>query len=287
MGRASTTEAVARFARWQHLLIRASAGTGKTFQLSNRYLDLLAGDVPCDEILATTFTRKAAGEILERILFRLAEATHDEKQRKTLGKHLACGEPTREKCLDLLARATRNLHRLRVGTLDSFFMSIAGSFSLELGLPADWTIADEVTDRALRIEAMRAALAQNATSDLLTLLHLLSKGETTRSVTTLVHDTVDNLYDIFQETDETAWQRLNPCAALPAAEVEAILDKVQDIAMPTPQIAKGRDGDLEKARAGDWGGFIKGGIAAKVLAGETTITENPSPTKPQDITNNY
>ncbi|OYV78458.1 MAG: hypothetical protein B7Z73_19770 [Planctomycetia bacterium 21-64-5] len=49
-----------------HTLIRASAGTGKTFQLSNRYLGLAAAGSPTDEILATTFTRKAAGEILEK-----------------------------------------------------------------------------------------------------------------------------------------------------------------------------------------------------------------------------
>src|SRR5688500_13581161 len=51
-----------------NLVIRASAGTGKTFQLSNRYLTLLDRGVPVDQILATTFTRKAAGEILDRIV---------------------------------------------------------------------------------------------------------------------------------------------------------------------------------------------------------------------------
>ena len=38
-------------------VIRASAGTGKTFELSNRFLKLLASGVPCETILATTFTR--------------------------------------------------------------------------------------------------------------------------------------------------------------------------------------------------------------------------------------
>ena len=44
-------------------LIRASAGTGKTFQLTNQYLRLILGNKQFDSILATTFTRKAAGEI--------------------------------------------------------------------------------------------------------------------------------------------------------------------------------------------------------------------------------
>jgi ATP-dependent helicase/nuclease subunit A len=53
-----------------HVMIRASAGTGKTFQLSNRFLRLLLSGVPVDQILATTFTRKAAGEILDRVILR-------------------------------------------------------------------------------------------------------------------------------------------------------------------------------------------------------------------------
>ena len=52
----------------RHVVIRASAGTGKTYQLSNRFIGLLAAGVPPEQILATTFTRKAAGEILDRVL---------------------------------------------------------------------------------------------------------------------------------------------------------------------------------------------------------------------------
>jgi ATP-dependent helicase/nuclease subunit A len=49
-------------------IIRASAGTGKTFQLANRFLKLLLQGAAADEILATTFTRKAAAEILSIVL---------------------------------------------------------------------------------------------------------------------------------------------------------------------------------------------------------------------------
>ena len=53
--------------RYDNELIRASAGTGKTFHLSNRYLRLVLNDVPVSGILATTFTRQAAREILDRM----------------------------------------------------------------------------------------------------------------------------------------------------------------------------------------------------------------------------
>ena len=61
-------------------MILASAGSGKTWQLTNRYIAimaqaLLAGDeVRPERIVAVTFTRKAAGEFFESILKKLARA---------------------------------------------------------------------------------------------------------------------------------------------------------------------------------------------------------------------
>ena len=42
-------------------VVLASAGTGKTFTLSSRLISLLALGAPPDSLLASTFTRKAAG----------------------------------------------------------------------------------------------------------------------------------------------------------------------------------------------------------------------------------
>ena len=55
-------------------LILASAGSGKTFRISSRIIGLLARGEAVASIFASTFTRKAAGEILDRVLLRLAEA---------------------------------------------------------------------------------------------------------------------------------------------------------------------------------------------------------------------
>lgn len=54
--------------------VRASAGTGKTHSLTNRLLELLLGGAAIEDIFAATFARKAAGEILVRLLRRLAIA---------------------------------------------------------------------------------------------------------------------------------------------------------------------------------------------------------------------
>ena len=69
-------------------VIRASAGAGKTFALSNRFLKLLASGVPCETILATTFTRMGAGEILDRIVQRLSKAALDADAANELAQQL-------------------------------------------------------------------------------------------------------------------------------------------------------------------------------------------------------
>src|SRR3954470_14255703 len=68
--------------------IRASAGSGKTFQLTNRYLQLAAAGAEPRSILATTFTRLAAGQIRDRILMRLADAVDYPEKRRELAEHL-------------------------------------------------------------------------------------------------------------------------------------------------------------------------------------------------------
>ena len=67
-----------------HRIIRASAGSGKTHRLTTRYLGLiLSGESP-ESILAVTFTRTAAGEILERILERLLDALEEDGYKRLL-----------------------------------------------------------------------------------------------------------------------------------------------------------------------------------------------------------
>ena len=57
-------------------ILKASAGSGKTYALSHTYIDLLLGSRephPYRHILAVTFTNKATGEMKARILRDLDE----------------------------------------------------------------------------------------------------------------------------------------------------------------------------------------------------------------------
>ncbi len=60
-------------------LISASAGTGKTYQLASRFVALLALGYKAEEMIALTFTRKAAGEFRNRILKALSDGALDLK----------------------------------------------------------------------------------------------------------------------------------------------------------------------------------------------------------------
>ena len=69
----------------KNLMIRASAGSGKTYQLGNRVIGLVGSkDIDPERIVALTFTRKAAGEFADSVLSKLAEAAVDDDARADL-----------------------------------------------------------------------------------------------------------------------------------------------------------------------------------------------------------
>ena len=140
--------------RLRHELLSASAGSGKTYQLVRRYLHLLALGVDPQTIVAMTFTRKAAGEFFIRILRQLADLANRSQSPEHYFADLQPPVPADVDYLRLLRRLTRRMHRLRLGTLDSFFASVATCFPLELGLPPKAAVMDEnesarVRDRVL------------------------------------------------------------------------------------------------------------------------------------------
>jgi len=148
-----------------HDLIRANAGTGKTFQLTNRFLALVLRGHSPDTILATTFTRKAASEIRERVFRRLLEAMNSRENALTLGLHLGIQKLTVAQCESALLSLLASQHRLRIGTIDALFMEIARLFFLESGLPARWEISSVADDRGALTEALLSTLEDLGSED--------------------------------------------------------------------------------------------------------------------------
>lgn len=115
----------------KNLLILASAGSGKTFQLGNRVIGLVARGVEPERIVALTFTRKAAGEFADSVLTKLAEAAGDERIAAELRAALALPNADFKETLERVVRA---LPRFTLGTMDGFFSKIVRGFQYELGL---------------------------------------------------------------------------------------------------------------------------------------------------------
>ena len=116
-------------------VVQAPAGSGKTELLMQRYLNLLSFVERPEEILALTFTRKAAGEMQNRILGAMAKA---QKGAQGTSAH-------EEKTIELAARALEqdalkgwrileNPGRLRVQTIDSFCSYLVRQMPLLSGM---------------------------------------------------------------------------------------------------------------------------------------------------------
>ena len=125
-----------------HTLIRASAGSGKTYRLAHRYIRLLSLDVDPDRILAVTFSRKAAGEIFESIVTYLIAAAQDEERAAATAEQIDRPDLRCEDFRHLLASFLSNLHRVRVGTLDSFYVTVLQLFAFELGVAPQSRLID-------------------------------------------------------------------------------------------------------------------------------------------------
>jgi ATP-dependent helicase/nuclease subunit A len=103
-----------------HVVLEASAGTGKTRVLVDRYLALLAAGVDPRHVLAITFTRKAAAEMRERIVGELQV------------RHPGVWQSLRDRA-----------NEIAVSTIDAFCFSLLREFPLEAGLDPGFTLADE------------------------------------------------------------------------------------------------------------------------------------------------
>lgn len=115
----------------RYLMILASAGSGKTHQLVNRVISLVANGADPGELVALTFTRKAAGEFADAVLLRLASAVLDPGKAELLRSELGLPDADFPSLLEQVANA---LDRWSLGTIDAFFSKIVRSFQQELGI---------------------------------------------------------------------------------------------------------------------------------------------------------
>jgi len=131
--------------RAQNIVVTAGAGTGKTRTLVARYLSLLEDNIPIRQIVAITFTKKAAREMRNRIreevrTYMLSPELNEENQR-------------------YWREIYENLDSARISTIHSLASDILRQHPAELGLDPKFELLDEGHTARLKARTIEASLA--------------------------------------------------------------------------------------------------------------------------------
>jgi ATP-dependent helicase/nuclease subunit A len=165
-------------------IVQAPAGSGKTELLTQRYLKLLSLVEEPEEILAITFTRKAAAEMRSRIISALISAGSGPRP---LEPHLAA---TRDLACKALKQDKKfgweilgNPSRLKIRTIDSFCLYLTGRMPVLSGMGGEARVAED--PEILYTEAARNTLLElkkgSRWHDLLALVLLHLDNDWTRA----------------------------------------------------------------------------------------------------------
>ncbi|GAA9879919.1 RecB-like helicase [Helicobacter pylori] len=137
----------------QCMALKASAGSGKTFALSVRFLALLFKGANPSEILTLTFTKKATAEMKERILDYLKilqkENLEDEKEKEKSQNILKELEEKYRLDPSFVQNSTQKIYQrflnaeIRISTIDAFFQSILRKFCWFVGLSANFEVNED------------------------------------------------------------------------------------------------------------------------------------------------
>lgn len=167
-------------------IMKASAGSGKTYNLALRYITLLLADEPFPHrhILAVTFTNKATAEMKRRILDELYQLASDPQHSSYRDVLKEFDEQTlRRRASRALGEILSDYGSFAVSTIDRFFQQVLRAFSREIGQFAEYqveldrqSLIDEAVARVMDSlseegSTLRGALTSHA-------LGKLEKGET-------------------------------------------------------------------------------------------------------------
>ena len=132
-------------------ILKASAGSGKTFSLALHYLILLlSGEKKYREILAITFTNKATAEMKSRILSVLeALATNNSSEKDNSGGYRQRileaypqwdADTLRIQAAAVYRSILHDYSRFSVSTIDGFTQKIIRGFTFELGIDSGYKL---------------------------------------------------------------------------------------------------------------------------------------------------
>ncbi|MFX4209943.1 RecB-like helicase [Aliarcobacter butzleri] len=125
-----------------YLALKASAGSGKTFALTVRYICLLLFGAKPNEILTLTFTNKAANEMSERIYKTLLTLGNDEAYLNAIENEVNLSKEEILGKKNILIKQFSNAN-LSIFTIDKFVNKILREFCGYIGISDDFEIKND------------------------------------------------------------------------------------------------------------------------------------------------
>lgn len=132
-------------------IVEAAAGTGKTTILVSRIINLIkAGEARLEEIVAITFTEKAAAELKVKLRQELEKALPNEGNSDEYQR---------------ISEAISDLERMQVTTIHSFCGSLLRERPVEAGLDPNFEVADDLAASLIQAEVWEEWLEKQMDAD--------------------------------------------------------------------------------------------------------------------------
>ncbi|MFT2695955.1 RecB-like helicase [Helicobacter pylori] len=253
----------------QCMALKASAGSGKTFALSVRFLALLFKGANPSEILTLTFTKKATAEMKERILDYLKilqkENLEDEKEKEKSQNILKELEEKYRLDPSLVQNSTQKIYQrflnaeIRISTIDAFFQSILRKFCWFVGLSANFEVNEDTKAHQQRLNAsFLSALDNKQLNELSVFIAqcLSYDSYTSDSILERLRFLKNKLY------------LFDPNKKEPAFDEKGFLDKLRNLNRQIQSVETASDTAKKAIKCDDFRGFLNSSLTWLKKKGE-------------------
>lgn len=245
----------------QCMALKASAGSGKTFALSVRFLALLFKGANPSEILTLTFTKKATTEMKERILDYLKilqkENLEDEKEKEKSQNILKELEEKYRLNPSFVQNSAQEIYQrflnaeIRISTIDAFFQSILRKFCWFVGLSANFEVNEDTKAHQQQLNASFLSALDNKQLEELSVFIAQCLS-----------------YDSYTSDSILEWLRFlknklylfDPNKKEPAFDEKGFLDKLRSLNRQIQSVETASDTAKKAIKCDDFRGFLNSSL---------------------------
>ncbi|WP_199492306.1 RecB-like helicase [Helicobacter pylori] len=253
----------------QCMALKASAGSGKTFALSVRFLALLFKGANPSEILTLTFTKKATAEMKERILDYLKilqkESLENEKEKEKSQNILRELEEKYRLDPSFVQNSAQKIYQrflnaeIRISTIDAFFQSILRKFCWFVGLSANFEVNEDTKVHQQQLNASFLSALNNEQLEELSVFIaqcLSYDSYTSDSILERLRFLKNKLY------------LFDPNKKEPAFDEEGFLEKLRNLNRQIQSVETASDTAKKAIKCDDFRGFLNSSLTWLKKKGE-------------------